>query len=104
MNCLFNYGFKEAFLATLLRFLNVLRGRPKRRGADLGQVFAFMIRHDAGKQSSEDNRTDRQRVMCETPPLLLSKQGGVCRACCAYDQICRQMLLRVRRLATLPTH
>jgi hypothetical protein len=34
MNCLFNYGFKEAFLAT---FLNVLRGRPKRRGAAWGR-------------------------------------------------------------------
>ena len=62
MNCLFNYGFKEAFLATS-QCVAWSAQAPRRR---LGQVFAFMIRHDAGKREQTTGQTDS--ALCVKPP------------------------------------
>ena len=61
MNCLFNYGFKEAFLATLLRFLNVTWSAGRAEAPTWGRCSLFTITARPGL-----GLADRQRAVSAT--------------------------------------
>ena len=86
MNCLFNYGFKEAFLATFSMCCVV---GPPRRGAHLGQVFAFHDHGEAwlrpgGQAKSCLGHASKHAGVVRVP--VMTRDAGFCCACVVWPR------------------